>query len=129
MCLIRVICEIRVSQTFKMKRYTLALDLVDDPKFITEYEQYHEKIWAEIRDSITSSGITDMEIYRLGNRLFMIMETTDDFSFDEKGKMDAENPKVQEWEALMWKYQQALPMAKQGEKWLLMNKIFDLKTQ
>ena len=59
----------------------------------------------------------------------MIMETTDDFSFDEKGKMDAENPKVQEWETLMWKYQQALPMAKIGEKWLLMNKIFDLKTQ
>ena len=70
-----------------------------------------------------------MEIYRLGNRLFMIMETTDDFSFDKKGAMDAENPKVQEWEMLMWKYQQALPMAKTGEKWLLMNKIFDLKKQ
>lgn len=112
-----------------MKRYTLALDLVDDPKLIAEYEQYHEKIWTEIRDSISSSGITDMEIYRLGNRLFMIMETTDDFSFDEKGKMDATNSKVQEWETLMWKYQQALPMAKEGEKWLLMNKIFDLKSQ
>ncbi len=113
----------------KMKRYSLALDLVDDPKRIAEYEQYHEKIWTEIRDSITSSGITDMEIYRLGNRLFMIMETTDDFSFEKKGAMDAENPKVQEWENLMWHYQQALPMAKTGEKWLLMNKIFDLKTQ
>jgi L-rhamnose mutarotase len=29
----------------------------------------------------------------------------------------------------MWKYQQALPMAKPGEKWLLMDKIFDLKQQ
>ena len=109
-----------------MKRYTLALDLVDDEKLIAEYEQYHEKIWTEIRDSITGSGITDMEIYRLGNRLFMIMETTDDFSFDEKGKLDAENAKVQEWEKLMWKYQQSLPHAKPGEKWMLMDKIFEL---
>ena len=112
-----------------MKRYTLALDLVDDKKLIAEYEQYHERIWMEIRDSITDSGITDMEIYCLSNRLFMIMETTDDFSFEQKGKMDAENPKVQEWETLMWQYQQALPMAKDGEKWLLMDKIFDLKLQ
>ena len=110
-------------------RHSLALDLVDDPQLIAEYEQYHEKIGSEIKDSITDSGITGMEIYRLGNRLFMIMETTDDFSFEQKGKMDAENPKVQEWETLMWHYQQALPMAKSGEKWLLMNKIFDLKTQ
>ena len=112
-----------------MKRYTLALDLVNDEKRIAEYEQHHKKIWSEIKDSITDSGITDMEIYRLGNRLFMIMETNDDFSFEKKGKMDAENPKVQEWESLMWHYQQALPMAKSGEKWLLMNKIFDLKLQ
>jgi L-rhamnose mutarotase len=112
-----------------MKKYTLALDLIDNPKLIAEYEQYHERIWTEIRDSITDSGITDMEIYRVGNRLFMIMETTDAFSFDVKGKMDADNPKVQEWEKLMWQYQQALPTAKAGEKWLLMTKIFDLKNQ
>jgi L-rhamnose mutarotase len=112
-----------------MKRYTLALDLIDDATLIAEYERYHEKIWTEIRDSILDAGITDMEIYRIGNRLFMIMETTDTFSFDEKGKADAQNPKVQEWETLMWRFQQALPMAKVGEKWLLMDKIFDLKKQ
>ena len=67
-----------------------------------------------------------MEIYRIGNRLFMIMETSDEFSFEEKSKLDASNDKVQEWEELMWKYQQALPMANPGEKWLLMDQIFKL---
>jgi len=67
-----------------------------------------------------------MEIYRLQNRLFMIMETVDDFSFERKASMDAANVLVQEWEALMWKYQQALPFAKPGEKWMLMEKIFEL---
>ena len=109
-----------------MARYCLALDLKDDPQLIAEYEKYHEKIWPEIHDSITGSGITGLEIYRCFNRLFMIMETGADFSFDKKGAMDAANPKVQEWEDLMWKYQQALPGARPGEKWVLMNKIFDL---
>ena len=109
-----------------MKRYCLALDLVSDPALIAEYEQYHTAIWPEIKDSILNSGITDMQIYRLENRLFMIMETVDSFSFEKKAEMDAANATVQEWEELMWKYQQALPMAKPGEKWILMNKIFQL---
>lgn len=112
-----------------MKRYCLALDLKDDATLIAEYEKYHEKIWPEIAESITSAGISNMQIYRIGNRLFMIMETEDNFSFERKAEMDASNPKVQEWETLMWKYQQALPMAKPGEKWIFMNKIFDLQQQ
>jgi len=109
-----------------MKRYGLALDLKDDPQLISEYETYHRAVWPEILQSITDSGILHMEIYRTGNRLFMIMETTDDFSFEAKGQSDLENAKVQEWETLMWKYQQALPNASPGEKWKLMDKIFSL---
>ncbi|RBL92243.1 L-rhamnose mutarotase [Chitinophaga flava] len=109
-----------------MKRYCLALDLVNEPQLIAEYENYHRDVWPEIKKSITDSGIENMEIYRAGNRLFMIMEVNDSFSFERKGAMDADNPKVQEWEQLMWKYQQALPIAKPGEKWIIMDKIFAL---
>ena len=109
-----------------MKRYCLAVDLVNNPEMIAEYEAYHKKLRPEIEKSIRDAGVTVMEIYRLENHLFMIMETEDDFSFERKAKMDAENPKVQDWEALMWKYQQALPFAKPGEKWIVMDKIFSL---
>jgi L-rhamnose mutarotase len=109
-----------------MKRYCLALDLKDDPQLIAEYEKYHEQIWPEITASIKDAGILNLEIYRIEARLFMIMETADDFSFEQKQAMDEANAKVQEWENLMWKYQQALPSAKPGEKWLLMEKIFSL---
>ncbi|MFN0255561.1 L-rhamnose mutarotase [Pedobacter ureilyticus] len=111
-----------------MKRYALALDLVDDEKLIAEYEAYHKAIWPEIEESIRSAGILNMEIYRVANRLFMVMEVADDFSFEAKAKADESNPKVQEWEVLMWKYQQALPTAKHGEKWLMMEKIFQLNS-
>ena len=67
-----------------------------------------------------------MEIYRTGNRLFMVMEVTDGFTFEAKGAADAANPKVQEWEQIMWNYQQSLPHAKPGEKWVVMDKIFSL---
>lgn len=110
-----------------MKRYCLALDLKDDPQLIAEYEAYHKKIWPEIEQSIRSSGIERMEIYRTGNRLFMIMETSDNFSFEKKAATDAATPKVQEWETLLWRYQQALPDAKPGEKWIVMEKIFELQ--
>ncbi len=112
-----------------MKRYCLALDLVDDEKLIAEYEEWHQAVWPEILNSIASSGITQMEIYRVANRLFMIMEVNEGFRFEEKSQADSSNPKVQEWEKLMWKFQQPMPFAKPGEKWVLMDKIFDLQNQ
>jgi L-rhamnose mutarotase len=107
-------------------RYCLALDLINDAEKIAAYEAYHKNVWPEILDSIKESGIISMEIYSVENRLFMIMETDDSFSFERKSISDAQNPKVQEWENLMWNYQQALPFAKAGEKWMLMNKIFSV---
>lgn len=110
-----------------MKRYCLTLDLKDDPDLIQEYEQHHKAVWPEIVQSIKGTGIKAMEIYRLTTRLFMIMDVQDDFNFGKKAEADQNNQKVQEWEELMWKYQQPLTGAKPGEKWMLMNKIFELK--
>ncbi len=109
-----------------MKRFCLALDLKDDPAVIAEYEQLHQNVWPENIAGIKASGITDMQIFRTGNRLFMIIETTDDFSFERKAELDAANPKVREWEALTRKYQQLLPWAKEGEKWVVMDNVFQL---
>ena len=108
------------------RRFCLTLDLKNDPELIAEYKSYHEKVWSEIVRSIKDSGILDMEIYLLGTRMFMIMEVTKDFSFEAKAEADRRNPKVQEWENLMWRFQKALPEAKPGEKWMRMERIFKL---
>ena len=109
-------------------KYHFALDLKDDPVLIAEYERWHAPggVWPEILASIKSAGITGLDIYRTGNRLFMVMEVGADFSFEKKAAADAANPRVQAWEALMWQFQQPLPWAKDGEKWVLMDKIFEL---
>lgn len=109
-----------------VKKICLALDLKDDPELIAEYKSYHKNVWPEIIKSIKDSGISVMDIYCAGNRLFMIIEADEKFSLEKKSAMDNKNPKVQEWEELMWKFQQAIPWAKPGEKWVLMEKIFEL---
>jgi L-rhamnose mutarotase len=109
-----------------MQRYCFTLDLKPDPALIDSYKEYHRKVWPEIIGSIKESGVANMEIYLRGNRLFMIMDTEESFSLENKSRMDAKNPKVQEWEKLMWNYQQALPDSVAGEKWVLMEKIFEL---
>lgn len=110
-----------------MKRFCLTLNLKNDPQLIKEYEEHHKAVWPEIVSSIKDAGIDNMEIYRYGTSLFMIMEVNDDFSFEKKQQVDKNNSKVQEWEDLMWKYQQPFAEAAAGEKWMLMNKIFELK--
>ncbi len=109
-----------------MKRYCLALDLKNDPKLIAEYEHWHRQVSPEIKKSIWEAGITDMQLFRFNDRLFMIMETDDSFSFERKAAMDKSNPKVQEWEVFVSKFQQPIPGSKEGEKWQLMDRIFGL---
>jgi L-rhamnose mutarotase len=109
------------------RRFCLALDLKDDPDLVAEYERHHEHVWPEVTRSILESGIEDMEIYRVGNRLFMVIEVSDGFSFEAKASEDRANPRVAEWEELMWRYQQPLPNAEPGEKWVRMKRIFKLE--
>ena len=109
------------------RRYCFALDLKDDPQAIAEYRKHHTEIWPEVTRSIQDAGVTDLEIYLTGNRLFMVLEAGPSFSLEGKTAADLANPKVQEWERLMWQYQQRLPLSQPGEKWRLMERIFKLE--
>lgn len=108
-------------------RLCYALDLNDDPALIAEYERWHRptNIWPEIPAAIRAAGVRDMQIYRAGNRLFMLMEVAADFSATRKAQ--AADPRVQAWEAMMERFQQALPCAAPGEKWVPMQRIFSLQ--
>jgi len=111
-----------------MKTYCFALDLHDDPMLIEEYKHYHrpESIWPGVLDHIRGSGILHETIYLTGNRLVMILEANDDFSLEDEAAAGSASSAMQQWEALMWKYQKALPHAKPGQKWMPMEKIFEV---
>ncbi|SEI74538.1 L-rhamnose mutarotase [Pseudomonas sp. NFR16] len=111
------------------QRLCLALDLADDPASIAEYQRLHARIWPEIATHLREQGVLDMQIWRLGTRLFMVMETTRDFSAEAMDKAAVENPKVQEWEDLMWAFQKPTPWTEPGNKWQPMERIFSLAEQ
>jgi len=117
-----------VNSSAPVKRYCLTLDLKDDDALVREYKFWHtnEHIWPEIPKGIREVGILDMEIYLLGTRLFMIMETVPAFDFERDMARLAELPKQKEWEAFVAKFQRALPGAKSNEKWKAMDRIFKL---
>lgn len=107
-----------------MNRYCLALDLKDDASMIAEYDRYHQEVWPSVLDSLRDCGIVEMKIYRTGNRLTMLITTTNDFSFERKKQMDESNPEVQRWETLMSTLQQQIPWAEPGVKWVLLKEVF-----
>jgi L-rhamnose mutarotase len=107
------------------KRYCYALDLKPDAALISAYEEHHKAVWPEILDMMAAAGISQMQIYRVENRLFMIMDTRDDFNMDHKIAIEKANPISEKWEQLMWKYQQAIPGTVEGGKWREMKLIFD----
>ncbi|HUQ96602.1 MAG TPA: L-rhamnose mutarotase [Chitinophagaceae bacterium] len=109
------------------QRYCLTLDLKNDPQLIAEYEWHHKNVWPDVLQSLRDAGIINMEIYRYQNHLYMIIDADETFSFERKAAADAANEKVQEWEAAMAKYQDALPGAQPGEKWKLADKVFSLR--
>lgn len=112
-----------------MKRYCQALDLVDDAQKISEYVEWHKRIWPEVAAHIRRTGVEQMEIWRVGTRLFMIMDVNDAFDPERAQAMAAANPRIAAWEDMMWRYQLATPWATPGQKWVPMERIFDLAAQ
>ncbi len=113
---------------FPVKRYCQMLELKDSPELIRKYIEAHSEshFWPEIGEGIRAVGILEMEIYNLGNRLFMIVETAPDFEWNDAFFRLAGMPRQQEWEAFVAAFQQVGENARSEEKWQLMDRIFHL---
>ena len=111
-----------------VKRYVQTMDLKDDPALIAEYRRRHcrEESWKEIRDGIREVGIFEMELYILGTRLVMIVDTPLDFDWDKAMARLATLPRQQEWEDYMAMFQQCAEGATSDEKWQMMERMFYL---
>ncbi len=115
-------------QKMKTKRYVQTLDLHDDPDMIREYRKWHSKEyhWKEVRDGIRAVGILEMEIYILGTRLVMVVDTPEDFDWNKAMQKLATLPRQAEWEAFVSKFQGCNAQATSNEKWQMMERMFYL---
>ncbi len=109
-----------------MKRYCQTLELVDDPLLVEAYINEHAHVWPEVQDGIKEVGILDMQIFAYCNRLFMIVDTVDDFDWVRDNERLALLPRQAEWEAYMSKFQGTDSSLPSSQKWKLMTKVFEL---
>ena len=111
------------------KRYCKTLTLQDDPQLINEYKKVHApgSTWPEITQGMIEVGILDMEIYIMGTRLFMIMDTNAEFDHDRAMAQLAAKPRQSEWEAFVSRFQKTSSEATADEKWQLMERIYKLE--
>ena len=111
-----------------VKRYVQTMDLKDDPQLIAEYKRRHSQAeaWPEILAGIREVGILDMQIFIIGTRLVMIVETPIDFEWDRAMARLATLPRQQEWEDYMAIFQQCAEGATSDEKWQIMERMFYL---
>ncbi|MDC7685067.1 L-rhamnose mutarotase [Asticcacaulis sp. BYS171W] len=113
------------------QRYCFALDLNDDAELIAGYKAWHAPgaVPAAVTRSIRDADIRELEIWQVHDRMFMIMEVGPDFSPDAKAAADLADADVQAWERLMWQFQKPLPKAREGEKWVALERIYALSAQ
>ncbi|HKT64583.1 L-rhamnose mutarotase [Burkholderia sp. 22313] len=111
-------------------RYCLALDLKDDPALIACYEEHHRAVWPDVLRHLREHGVRGMEIFRLGTRMTMVMDTDDSvFDADRLASATEADPVIRAWEDMMWKFQAPTPWTPAGRKWVPMTRIFDLQMQ
>jgi L-rhamnose mutarotase len=110
-----------------MKTYAKTILLKNDPEKIAEYRRHHDQIWPEVVASFRQVGVLDMRIWLLGHRLFMVMDTTDDFDPEtDLQQYLLLDPKNDQWESLMASFQERVPEARPGELWADMELVFKM---
>jgi len=111
------------------KHYCKTLTLEDDPQLIEEYRKVPapRSTWPEITQAMIDVGILDMEIYIMGNQLFMIMDTLPEFDHDQAMAELATKPRQSEWEAFVSRFQKTSSEATADEKWQVMDRIYKLE--
>ncbi|MFZ5793840.1 MAG: L-rhamnose mutarotase [Sphingomonas sp.] len=112
-------------------RHVLLLDLQDDAELIAAYRHWHRPGGppAAVTRAIRAGGVAALDIWHVGDRLVMVMETTPDFDPVANAAREAADPAVGAWDVLMDRFQRRLPFAADGEKWVAAERIYSLDEQ
>jgi L-rhamnose mutarotase len=110
-----------------MQSFGMALNLKNDPQAIETYKSHHQEVWPEVESALKSVGITTMKIFLIGRKLFMYMETVDDFKPERDFAAYLErHDECKQWDELMQTFQEKIPEAGVDEWWTLMEPVYEL---
>jgi L-rhamnose mutarotase len=105
----------------------LTCNLVADKKMKQEYLNYHatqfEK-WPELSKGFCNASFQQLLIYRNGRQLVLIISIPKGESLDKLNPKTTENnPKVDEWNKIMGKFQEGIEGTKKGETWVFLKQL------
>jgi L-rhamnose mutarotase len=110
-----------------MQFFGMALNLKNDPQAIEKYKSYHQNVWPEVEAALKRIGITSMKIFLISRKLFMYVETVDDFEPERDfAKYLEEHIRCKQWDELMQTFQEKIPEAGDDEWWALMEPVYEL---
>lgn len=120
-------CEKDTTQASNIKAYCITTNMVADTAMQNEYIKLHveqQTLWPGVGEGFCNEGFQYIKMWKSDRRLVLIVGIPADMDLDEMSRMNAENhPKVQEWNEYMGQFQEALPGAAPGQKWVFMNQI------
>lgn len=105
----------------------LTANLVEDEKLQKEYIDYHttqfEK-WPEIAKGFCNADFQQLQVFKNGRQLMLVISIPKGENLDKLNPKTTENnPRVNDWNALMKKYQTGIEGAKPDETWIFLNKV------
>lgn len=105
----------------------LTANLVEDEKLQQEYLDYHKtqfEAWPEVAQGFCNAGFQQLQVFKNGRQLMLIISIPKDKTLDELNPKTTENnPRVNDWNALMKKYQTGIKGTKRNETWVFLNKL------
>lgn len=100
----------------------MTANLVSDAKLQQEYLSYHAtqfKNWPEVAKGFCNANFQQLLVFKNGRQLMLVISIPKGESLDKLNPKTAENnPRVDEWNRLMKKYQEGIPGTKPGEVWV-----------
>jgi len=105
----------------------LTANLVDDIKLQQEYLDYHKtqfEKWPEVSAGFCNADFQQLQVYKNGRQLLLVISIPRGASLDELNPKTTENnPRVDDWNAIMKKYQTGIEGAKPNETWVFLKKV------
>lgn len=105
----------------------LSANLVADTKLQQEYLDYHKtqfEKWPEVSNGFCNASFQQLLVFKNGRQLMLVISIPKGKTLDELNPLTTKNnPRVDDWNKLMSKYQEGLPGTKKGETWVFLSPL------
>lgn len=123
-------CREQRTEPELTKEYVFVVNLVNEASKITEYLEYHKKIWPEVEAGFRKAGYKEIRMLRFNTTLVMTVRIPQNADINQIGSIaEAYNKKCAEWNQTMNSYQVGVTGTNEGQKWAEAKLFYSFKNE